>query len=507
MATQVPYNPIPQVAARDEPTPYRSEAIPSGAFGQPQAQARIQEGQTLGQVGNELYARAIAVQEFNQQAEANEKDAAFQQQQIQAYTDYTQKMGKDAVDGLPGFMASQEAIRKQMGAGLSPYGQVLYNNQTRNAYNRMAFSAAVHAKDQQKQYVVAGFQAKRDAANNSLMANPDPSNLAPNMQAVEDAAREQGRIQKGFPDDSDQMKDYITEAKSSAVYSYVTGMVKSGKPLVADKVLEKFAADKMVTAQDYGKLKTYVQEHINSQQSRITASDIHAGVVGDWGSEKVGDLDRAGEAVAARESSNQWLGYHPAVPSGIHKGAHALGRYGIMDFNLSPWLKEAGMEDMTPDEFIADHAAQTKLFKFKFGQLQEETGSFDGALRKWFGPAASDGFTNWDKYVADVHGALARGAPPQEVERVARRVADQQQEGNPQYRDILSQRTEMLYNNERREQRLDEIERVNDITAKFNDRPDGKLITSVEQLTADPQSLVHCADECERKAGRVWLHR
>lgn len=493
MASQVPYNPVPNVAAVDRPTPYRSEAIPSGAFGQPQAQARIQEGQTLGQVGNELYARAIAIQEFQQQAEANERDAAFQQQNVKSFVDYTSKRGLDAVNGLDPFLAQQEQVRQQMGQGLSPYGQVLYNNQTRNAYNRMMVSAAVHAKDQQKAYVGAGYQAKIDAANNNLLSNPSPGSLGPNMQEVENSARDYAKVMLGYPDDSDQMTQFIAKEKSKTATNYVMGLAKGNEPIKASIALEKLAKASAISGEDYTKVRAYVDNKMENVQSRVTSSDILAGKAGDWGNKPL-DIATAKIGVSAAE------GFHgdysiqgPVVQSGRYAGQRALGKYMVMPGNLSSWLSQAGMPDMTPAQFLNSPDAQEKLFETRFAQRQQALGSFDRALSEWFtgnpnAPMdANDGYNTKAQYMATAHSAIAREAGGTAAGAMARRVAEQQMPGRGDYADRLEHETVAKYNLYEHEKRMDEFNNEQKIADAMTPGLDGKLVTSVEQLTTNPE--------------------
>lgn len=76
----------------------------------------------------------------------------------------------------------------------------------------------------------------------------------------------------------------------------------------------------------------------------------------------------------------------------------ALGAYGIMDFNLGRWSKEAFGREVTPQEFLANPKLQDALYRYKMGDYIKRFG-VEGAGRAWLGgeggvnaPMASDPF-------------------------------------------------------------------------------------------------------------------
>ena len=62
--------------------------MPLAAFGGLTADATSKLGQTADQVGNELYQRAIALQEFNEQVKADQASSDVFEKQTQRYLDF-----------------------------------------------------------------------------------------------------------------------------------------------------------------------------------------------------------------------------------------------------------------------------------------------------------------------------------------------------------------------------------------------------------------------------------
>jgi hypothetical protein len=92
-----------------------------------------------------------------------------------------------------------------------------------------------------------------------------------------------------------------------------------------------------------------------------------------------------GNAVAGIESKGQPNnGYGAIGPVADNKGSRAVGRYGVMDYNIGPWTQEVLGKSMSPQEFLASPEAQDKVFETKFGQYVTQYGSPQAASRVWF---------------------------------------------------------------------------------------------------------------------------
>jgi hypothetical protein len=108
---------------------------------------------------------------------------------------------------------------------------------------------------------------------------------------------------------------------------------------------------------------------------------------------KVTDMDRAKHAICKIESGCNYGRVGPVVNKGMYAGDRAYGMYQVMGKNVVAWSCEMG-QCMTPQQFLADPAAQDRLFEYKFGQLAARHG-WEGAASRWFGPGTDQlGTTN-----------------------------------------------------------------------------------------------------------------
>lgn len=115
------------------------------------------------------------------------------------------------------------------------------------------------------------------------------------------------------------------------------------------------------------------------------------------------------DAIAAVESGGRYGILGPVTRS----GDRAYGKYQVMGANIGPWTKEVLGKELTPQQFLADPAAQDAVFKAKFGQAVAKYGNPQDAASVWFSGrpmakagSASDGFSTVPQYVAKFNAAL-----------------------------------------------------------------------------------------------------
>lgn len=103
----------------------------------------------------------------------------------------------------------------------------------------------------------------------------------------------------------------------------------------------------------------------------------------------------------------------PMVRSGMYAGDHAYGAYQVMGKNIASWTKEALGHSLTIQQFVADSAAQDRVFYHKFGQSVDKFGTFADGASVWFSgrPLSqagnrSDGYNTVPQYVQKAQAAL-----------------------------------------------------------------------------------------------------
>jgi hypothetical protein len=127
-----------------------------------------------------------------------------------------------------------------------------------------------------------------------------------------------------------------------------------------------------------------------------------------------GPMAQYADATAAVESrgSGDYSAIGPKVETGMYAGQSAIGRYQVMEGNISAWTTKYLGRTLTTQQFIDDTEAQDQVFAGKFGESLEEFGNPQDAASVWFSgqPMAnnnrSDGSTTVPEYVVKFNTAL-----------------------------------------------------------------------------------------------------
>lgn len=123
---------------------------------------------------------------------------------------------------------------------------------------------------------------------------------------------------------------------------------------------------------------------------------------GGQGQQGGSDLERAMASIARIESGGRYDRLGPVTRT----GDRAYGRYQVMGANIGPWTRQHLGRAMTPQEFLADQAAQDAVFRGQFGSYLARYGNPADAASMWFtGRPYSIGHTRSDT-IPGVHSGL-----------------------------------------------------------------------------------------------------
>lgn len=119
-------------------------------------------------------------------------------------------------------------------------------------------------------------------------------------------------------------------------------------------------------------------------------------------------LSRLVNAIGSFESGNKYSSLGP-----LTKGDRAYGRYQVMGRNIPQWTKEVLGRSLSPQEFLADQAAQDAVAQAKLGAYLSKYGNVNDAASAWFSGRPMRGNTSKDvlgtsvpSYVAGVNRYL-----------------------------------------------------------------------------------------------------
>ena len=236
MASQVPYSPTPSIAPEDRPIPSMQINAPESAFGSATAAATQHLGQVADNVGNELFARAYAIQQLNEKADADAAMTDYMAEVGKQFADYKSKSGKDAVAGLPDFQKSIAETREKIAGRLtSTFAVQAFNQQSRSMEGRTTMAAAAHSGNENKSYMLGTAHDRAEADGNYAMQHPDDEDayqqaLKTNRQVGELTASVMGR-------DKDYADNHTFQLNNNLTAKRISGAL-GDDPFIAQSMLD-----------------------------------------------------------------------------------------------------------------------------------------------------------------------------------------------------------------------------------------------------------------------------
>lgn len=253
---QVPYDPVPQIPAEDPRIRRPEVEAPPAAFGVNIAQGVRQVGETGEQIGNELFSRAIALQQLNNENAARERQNEYAIQSSLLHAQFGALTGKAAAEQLPGFLQQQADLRRRLGEGLTPMAKKMYDADSMPFMQRNVFSAAGHAAEENKKFTIDTLTSRADLIAQDVEDNP--TGPADRKQKMGDLYEEAAMNKFGVNDPNDpNVKDARFKAESKYEYRRLVGMAERGNSLEA---LEELPDIKM-TDDDKNRATNIIQAH------------------------------------------------------------------------------------------------------------------------------------------------------------------------------------------------------------------------------------------------------
>jgi hypothetical protein len=271
---QIPYSPVPSVAPSGAATPSVHLNVPEGAFGGGVAAATSELGQRVSQVGNELFGRAVALKQLDNEAEARDADTKYMMTAGQLHADYSALQGADAKAAFPKYQTDLAEARTKLRDSLSnPMAQKMYDASSLSTMGRSIFNGAGHAAEQFKQYTIGTAIAQMGVDAKTASDNPDDENLfRDKLHRTAENASHVAAL-KGAPAGSPQEKLTTLTATSNLWAERIIGKSKTGDPFEAGKYLDENRTK--LTEQDYLRVNNIVRAESRAQGSNRIADEIY----------------------------------------------------------------------------------------------------------------------------------------------------------------------------------------------------------------------------------------
>lgn len=304
---QVPYTPYP-TADPIAGSGSRGVSIPSGidAFGAGIAEAGKGLGGTLAHVGDELFQRAVALKELQNETEARQADADYMEQAGLKHAEFNALEGKARVDAFPEHIKNLKQIREDIRGGLSNQSaQKMYDSQSLSTMGRTIFNAAGAAASAQKSWSIGTAKAQIDLDAKTVEDNPSDDVLFQNkLNRVNAGAVNLGDL-SGY--DSVQTKDLSVKLRSQLWKQRIIGLSRDA-PFKALQMLE--ANHTNLTQQDFLTVDQSVRTQARAVGASQIANDVYKDGLGDGTEPKMslGDME-----IVARKKAKSLMPNDPIL--------------------------------------------------------------------------------------------------------------------------------------------------------------------------------------------------
>jgi hypothetical protein len=422
---QVPEIPgvIPQVQPFERPVPLPGVEAPPGAFGVGIADAVKTFGGDVSKASDEVFSRALALRQLQVEGKLRDLTTNYYNEIAPIEQEFLTREGENASpEALSEYNAKIGGVQQRyagMAEQYGPYGKNTFGADsaamTRSFIQRATIWSGAQTREAQKSSINSQVSAIHDGMRSGAISEEDG---VKRMTALE---QQRGGI-LGLPSDTvaqntkDQISAGLTEkAKGQLVRDPVNGIRNA----------QTLANSGRLNAKDSDSLSSSVEHSVPAAAEKWRVGAV-SGQDTNFGNRKVSP-DRLVDAIYANEGHTRG----PLVTRGRYVGERALPG-GVMPGNLKPWLEEAGMPDMTPEQYAADKDAQRQLMRFKLNQFQNEYGTANDAASVWFtgkplaqaGFQANDGWHSNQWYISGFNKALARSASSTEFADVGRQAGN-----------------------------------------------------------------------------------
>lgn len=165
---------IPDVNPSLEGTPDLNIGVPVDAFGGAVGQALSNLGGDISHASDQIWQRAVDIQNLNNETSAKDADAQYMIQSGKLHADFLNKEGTNAgPDALAKHIQDLQDLRTNIRQGLNPMAAKMYDASSLSFMGRNIFNAAGHSGQQMKVASNNASTARKAITMNNIEFDPD----------------------------------------------------------------------------------------------------------------------------------------------------------------------------------------------------------------------------------------------------------------------------------------------------------------------------------------------
>lgn len=271
---QVPYSPVPQVAPTEQGAPRPQVNAPVEAFGGAIAHAVTNLGGSVQHAGDELFTRAVALQNLQNESEAREADAGYMIKAGDLHATYNSLQGQDRVKAFPKYAKDLEELRQTSRQALSTdMARKMFDGSSLSTMSRSIFNGAGAAASAAKEYHVGTLAGQMHEDARSVEENPRDETLfrEKTQRTRQNAIELQGA--HGFDATNPATQDFANKAVSALVLKRLNAVAQN-EPFTASKMLEQYKTDGLLYGDDVEKAETKIRAYSHTTGADTVARNV-----------------------------------------------------------------------------------------------------------------------------------------------------------------------------------------------------------------------------------------
>lgn len=365
---QVPYSPVPTEKPSGQGTPSYNVSVSANAFGAQAAEAQESAakmvghadvalygeisalGKEFGKVGNEMWERAVSLQQLRNDTEAREAETKYMVDAGKLHAEYGSLAGKAAVDAFPKYQKDLEDARQNIRGTLSnDDSRRRYDGPSTNLMSRSIFNGAGHAATANKQWQLNVAKSQMDLDAKTVEDNPQDDLLFQDKLNRTRANIAQVVAIQGIEPGSAPEKDLGLKATSALWAQRIIGLSRT-QPFEAGTMLD--ANKTQMTGTDFLKVDNTIRAQQRAVGSRNIADEVYKANLDPEGAsvKSLSQMEKEVEAKAKALSPNDPILAHQAVAAirGIYnQDKYAQRQEEVANLQIVAGRIEKGVRDIS----------------------------------------------------------------------------------------------------------------------------------------------------------------
>lgn len=273
MPTVPNYKPVAQ-AAQFIATPSVSENTPIGAFGGGTAEALSHLGSVAAHVGDEIFARASALQDLQNDVESDNASTDYMIKSAKLHADFGALDGEAKAKAYPKYVEDLQTVRDGIGSRLSnPAVQRSYDKNSRSFMGREIFNGAGQAASAQRKSAYDASSARVDAYKSTITNPDDDLGFQNRLQGTSTELDKQGDIAGWSQDELNNRKGQAI----SKLWSERIQLQSRTSPFTAQKTLEDAQKSGNLREDDFKRADAVVRQATHTTGARNISEAVNSG--------------------------------------------------------------------------------------------------------------------------------------------------------------------------------------------------------------------------------------